>query len=276
MRLQVVGLALAASVAGLSLYGKATASIIRRRVDEALNNPPMFPKYSDSLVSIVIPALREEAYLPDLLTTIQNQTYSPIEIVVADSSEPPWDEQTQQVCQQFGAKYTYIPKGNISQARNWGAINAQGDILMFIDADCWLTDDYVERLVNDLKQGYVFAHGADPRVDTPFDFVYILGSMLFKPKTYTARGLTIWRDAFWQIGGFDESYDPKFPVNKREDLKLGRDVREMFGVDLMYLDRHAVLATSSRRDEMTGHFKGKWVARGIRNGELVDGMEDAL
>ncbi|MCK5373227.1 MAG: glycosyltransferase, partial [Candidatus Aenigmarchaeota archaeon] len=52
-------------------------------------------------LSIIIPTLNEEYYLPKLLESIKIQTYKDYEIIVSDSCS---DDKTVDVAKSFGAK----------------------------------------------------------------------------------------------------------------------------------------------------------------------------
>ncbi|HMN15116.1 MAG TPA: glycosyltransferase, partial [Bellilinea sp.] len=57
-------------------------------------------------VSIVIPALDEEAYLPGLLEAIRQQTRSPLEVIVADAGS---SDRTVEIALQAGCRV--VPGG---------------------------------------------------------------------------------------------------------------------------------------------------------------------
>jgi len=210
----------------------------------------------------------EEEYLPKLLRTISNQTYWPLEVVIADSSPSPSRERTQEICQAYGAKYIYVPKLNLPHARNMGAREAQGEILVFVDADCLLTPTYIQDVVAALEQGYALAHGADPLAEGVFPSA---GSVMlrswFKPKAYTTgRGIAIWKNAFEEIGGYDESQDPSRGF--REDLDLGRRVCHRFGYNAVKLLRTSYLSESARRIKYLG--TAEWnTVRGVRGSRII-------
>ncbi len=69
---------------------------LRKKAFGSLDQSPAY-RVTGPLVSVVIPALEEQNYLPLLLTSIQNQTYESIEVIVADSSPPESHELTQEV-----------------------------------------------------------------------------------------------------------------------------------------------------------------------------------
>lgn len=230
--------------------------------------PPDY-RTSGPLVSAVIPTLKEEDYLPLLLRSLANQTYTRIEVIVADSSPSPSKEKTEDICREYGAKYVYVPELSVSLARNRGASEASGDILVFIDADCIAAPDYIERLVHALEQGYVLAHGVDPNLGGGIcGMASVIGRVWAKPRDRTTgRGVAIRRDAFEQIGGYAESCDPMREC--REDIDLGQRVKNEYGLASIKLLQRAVIGTSPRREKVFGYRKN-WKARGVRSAGVID------
>ena len=241
-----------------------TSRVVGSQIQKAFEPPPY--RISGPLVSAIIPTLEEEDYLPQILETIANQTYDPIEVLVGDSSPPASAAATQEICQAYGAKYVYVPVGNISLARNVPAREARGKILLFIDADVLLTPTYTEAVVDALQQGAVLAHGADGvGGNALFRTAWVIAHGWLKPSDYTSgRGIAIWKDAFWQIGGYDESFTPGY----REDLDLGKRVGATFGPGAVKLLRTAWVVEDSRRVRKLGSATW-WKARGVRDGRVI-------
>lgn len=242
----------------LTIYSVLQA---REAVAKALESltPPLY-KVSGPRVSVVIPTLNEEDYLPLLLASIQNQTYEPIEVIVADSST----DSTPEIARAFGARVIPVEELNVSLARNAGAEAAQGDILVFCDADCILACDNVERLVRLLEAGAVLSHGSECIYDSAVRNFLSAPWRWAKPLTYTTgRGVAIRRAAFFEVGGYNVACDPTRGC--REDLALGDAVLRAFGPGSVVRDRDAVVATSARRPIRIG---GVWRERGWRDGVI--------
>jgi glycosyltransferase involved in cell wall biosynthesis len=100
-------------------------------------------------VSIVVPTLNEEKYLPRLLESLNWQTRTDFEVIVADAASA---DGTLEVAQQWNCRLA--PGGRPAQGRNQGARLAQGQYLLFLDADVTVPPSFIEDLLAkmELKQ----------------------------------------------------------------------------------------------------------------------------
>ena len=99
------------------------------------------------MLSIVIPTKNEEEYLPKLLESIRRQTVQPTEIIVADAHST---DHTREIAKSFGAKI--IDGGMPSVGRNLGAKQANGDLILFLDADVELRDPtFLEKSIKEFN-----------------------------------------------------------------------------------------------------------------------------
>ncbi len=89
------------------------------------------------MLSIVIPTYNEENYIEFLLRSIQAQTFTDYEIIVADAKST---DHTREIAARYGARV--IDGGMPAVGRNRGATAANGDILLFLDADVVLPDPW--------------------------------------------------------------------------------------------------------------------------------------
>ncbi len=88
-----------------------------------------------STVSIVIPTLNEEKYLPRLLEDIKKQSVQPAKIVVSDANSK---DKTRQIATSYGA--VVVDGGLPGIGRNNGAKVVGSEYILFIDADVELKD----------------------------------------------------------------------------------------------------------------------------------------
>ena len=104
-------------------------------------------------LSIIIPTLNEEKYLPLLLKSIKKQTLKPLEIILADARSK---DETIKIGREFGCKI--IKGGNPGFGRNNGAKIAKGEMLLFLDADVILPKrTFLEDSVNEIKESLVIS-----------------------------------------------------------------------------------------------------------------------
>jgi len=115
------------------------------------------------LVSIIIPTLNEEKYLPLCLQSVQELDYpkEKIEVIVVDNGST---DKTQQIVREFGAKLLIEPDKYISGLRNVGAKIATGEILAFIDADCVAARSWLINASEYIYNSEVIAWGCPPEI----------------------------------------------------------------------------------------------------------------
>lgn len=97
-------------------------------------------------VSIIIPTYNEEEFLPRLLESISKQTQQPREIIVADAKST---DRTRVIAKKYGCKI--VAGGKPAKGRNNGAKAASGKLLLFLDADVILPENFLTRLVEQFE-----------------------------------------------------------------------------------------------------------------------------
>jgi glycosyltransferase involved in cell wall biosynthesis len=158
-------------------------------------------------VSIIIPTLNEEKYLPLLLDSIKKQTMQPSEVIVADALST---DGTRKIAEEFGCKI--VDGGRPSKARNSGARIATQPLLLFLDSDVVLPPTFLEHTIDemenrklDIASCYVLALSNSPidRYMHRFTNAYVKLVNSFYPH---APGFCIFAKKWVheKIGGFDE------------------------------------------------------------------------
>jgi glycosyltransferase involved in cell wall biosynthesis len=94
-------------------------------------------------VSVVVPAYNAEATLGRCLAALSKQTRPPDEIIVVDDGST---DGTAELARRHGVRVIGQANAGAAAARNAGAQAAQGDLLLFTDADCAPAPDWVERM----------------------------------------------------------------------------------------------------------------------------------
>lgn len=99
-------------------------------------------------MSIIIPTLNEEKYLPKLLNSIKGQSFTDYEIIVADAHSK---DRTRAIAETHGVRI--VDGGLPSAGRNSGARVAKGELFLFLDADVILPDSsFLARITKEFER----------------------------------------------------------------------------------------------------------------------------
>ncbi len=100
------------------------------------------------MISIIIPTLNEEKYLPLLLDSIKKQKYR-CEVIVVDTFSK---DKTVKIARKYGCKVIMGHFKNPGDSRNGGAKKASGDLLLFLDADVILSKDFLKKNIGEFQR----------------------------------------------------------------------------------------------------------------------------
>ncbi len=202
------------------------------------------------MLSIIIPTLNEENYLPFLLELIKNQNFDgDLEVIVADAGSK---DKTLEIAKNYGCKV--IPGGLPAKGRNNGAKVAKGDLLLFLDADVILPDNFLKKSLEEFeaRKLKVASYRLIPRTEhrvirTCFDIFYNWPIILWERiLAYGAMGILVEKEIFEKVGGFDED------IKIAEDMHFVREAKKLgkFGII-----RSAKIYISLRRYQEDGYLK---------------------
>lgn len=101
----------------------------------------------NGLVSVVVPVYRVEPYLDRCVTSIVNQTYSNLEIILVDDGSP---DSCPRLCDEWAArdsrvKVIHQANAGAGMARNAGIGAASGEYICFFDSDDYVAPDAIEK-----------------------------------------------------------------------------------------------------------------------------------
>lgn len=160
-------------------------------------------------ISIIIPTLNEEKYLPVLLDSLERQSLLPSEIIVSDGFST---DKTREIAAVRGCVVVDGPD-HPGTGRNRGAAVATGDLLIFIDADIILPDRFLENFMSRfIDSEALCATGIyEPLAGSPWEkFCYGFGNIfmyivqIFSPLA-AGYFIAIEKKLFLKLGGFDET-----------------------------------------------------------------------
>ena len=107
------------------------------------------------LATVVVPAYNVAGYVGECVSSLLAQTYADIEVVVVDDGST---DGTAAAVERAAAGDPRVrlfrrENGGVSRSRNFAMGQAEGEYLLFVDADDVVAPDYVEALVAPLAAG---------------------------------------------------------------------------------------------------------------------------
>jgi GT2 family glycosyltransferase len=185
---------------------------------------------SPPTVSVVVPAWNAAATLPACLAALRACDPAPDELIVVDDGST---DETAALARSAGCTVLSHPRSQgPAQARNRGATEATGELLVFVDADVVVPPDALGRAAAVLASpaaraeqlhGLSAVYSATSRVEG-FGGRYLnrkqRAFQLSQPRladTAWTAFFAVWRARFWAAGGFDT--DQRHPA--ADDLVLG-------------------------------------------------------
>ncbi|MCM8773649.1 MAG: glycosyltransferase [Candidatus Omnitrophica bacterium] len=209
-------------------------------------------------LSIVIPSLNEEKYLPQLIQSLINQKGLELQVIVVDGSS--WDNTVSKVKETFNNNsnpniylevYT-VNKRNVSFQRNFGAKKAKCLYLAFMDADTLIKEEdtlynILERFI---KMNLVVCSCRFRPIEGGllanfiYSFLYIFQKAIAKFNPFVA-GIFILtkKDIFEKVGGFDEE------ILVNEDAELCNRIKSLGKLAIL----NYFIYTSNRRFQKQGY-----------------------
>lgn len=103
---------------------------------------------NNCLVSVIVPIYNREKYLHRCLDSILAQTHQNLEVLCVDDGST---DASGQICGEYAqkdkrVKVLHIPNGGVSNARNIGLDNANGEYILFVDSDDWIDKNHIQLL----------------------------------------------------------------------------------------------------------------------------------
>jgi GT2 family glycosyltransferase len=188
---------------------------------------------SDHKISIIMHTYYRYEYLEKVLKLLTEQTMKPFEIIISDQTQlddrPPGFYEN---FKELPLKIINLDKPSHAPAQNIGARVSSGDILIFLDDDCEFSMDFVEQHINVMEDENVDVvvgpnsvaeelpdTDQNPDMSRRDPLSYFIKKVSFKwdgMVIYTTGGnMSVKRDFFFKIGGFDEK------IPRMADVEIG-------------------------------------------------------
>ncbi len=174
-------------------------------------------------LSVVIPTLNEEEYLPGLLQDLASQSWREFEVIVSDAGS---EDATVKIAQTFGAKVVVGPRLGPGYGRNLGAKNAQGKLILFLDADVRLPHpDFLAEAVQEFEKKSLAAAGFYGRSwdgNLAQRLVFRVGNLVFRlTRAFDPHvpgwAILVQREIHEKVGGFEEK-----PIFREDHVYVSR------------------------------------------------------
>ena len=184
------------------------------------------PEYNP-LVSVVIPVKNSGKTLANCLRAVKRSYYKNFEIIVVDDRS---SDDSAEIARSCNCKLIQIENGNgANNARNQGAMTAQGEILMFVDSDIVVQRETMLEVVESLEDNYIDAvvgiYTAKHRHESlisQYKNLWVRYSYIKSPPAIdwlfgSISGIK--REAFKKLGGFNIELMAK---HGHDDIELGK------------------------------------------------------
>ncbi|MEI7668283.1 MAG: glycosyltransferase family A protein, partial [Erysipelotrichaceae bacterium] len=102
------------------------------------------------LISVIVPVYNVEKYIDRCVSSILNQTYKNLDIILVDDGS---QDKSGQICDEYALKDNRIKvlhksNGGLSDARNKGIELSKGEYISFVDSDDTISNNFIDKLYN--------------------------------------------------------------------------------------------------------------------------------
>ncbi len=202
-------------------------------------------------ISIIIPVHNEELFLPKCLEAIKkahHQISIPIEIVVVLNR---CTDQTERIAKEAGCTITSNDAKNLSAIRNAGIKLASGDLIITIDADSFMSEQMLKKILIAMNSGRYIGGGVNILAER-WSLGIICSMLMLVPLAVfwgiTAGSFFALKKDIAEIGGFDEDLYSAEDIDFARRLKRHGKTRGLKFCNLL----SAYITTSCRKFDRFG------------------------
>lgn len=192
-------------------------------------------------VSIIIPVYNGEKHIEKCITSIINQSYENIEIIIVDDGSTDKTVEILEKCKKVDRRIKYYSQNNSgpSVARNKGIEVSSGEYIAFVDSDDTIKEDYIELLLKTIEKGNfdivacgytdISIYGITNLNDFYIDKV-IIDKEKFINNIFTGVGGTLWSKIF------------KSKIIKDNNIKMNEEI--FICEDMLFVLEYVTKCTS--------------------------------
>ena len=173
------------------------------------------------VVSVVILTKNSSLTLKKCLESVFNQKRNPDEVIVVDGSSK---DDTLNIAKGYAVKIVEEPGLGFGHARNLGVKEAKGDLIFFIDSDCYAEPQWIESALPHFRNAEIAGVTGPTYLWNTNDgvarFIAFIGGRMNMPttehnvKTVPTMNLALRRQIILDVGGFDPN------LNRGEDTDI--------------------------------------------------------
>jgi glycosyltransferase involved in cell wall biosynthesis len=182
-------------------------------------------------VSVVLLTKNSAKTVRKTLESIFSQTRKPDEVVVIDGTST---DGTLDIVKQYPVKLIKEPSLGFGYARNLGVQNAEGDIICFIDSDCYAEPDWIEKTLRHFENPEIAGVTGPTRLwnteSMVARFLAMVGGRIRMPekeffmKIAPTMNLAVRKSVISEVGGFDEA------LARGEDTELTFNISKRYKI----------------------------------------------
>ena len=106
------------------------------------------------MISLIVPVYNVEEYLEECLDSIQNQTYTDLEVILVNDGST---DGSKAICERYckeNRRFHLLNQENqgLSAARNTGVAASRGEFIVFVDSDDMILANYLETLMHYMRE----------------------------------------------------------------------------------------------------------------------------
>lgn len=201
-------------------------------------------------ISIVVPAFNEEKLIEESLRSMQRaaRVFADLkwesELIVCNNNST---DRTAELAAACGARVVFEPVNQIARARNTGAQAADGDWLIFVDADSRPSPELFAEVAEAIVAGKAVGGGCLVKMDSDsvaMSVLSLIWTTASRLKKWAAGSFIFCETRiFREIGGFSHEMFAAEEIDLSERLK---EIARRDGRKMVILTRHPLL-TSARK-----------------------------